>query len=129
MSSYSSKELVIESAKERKTISSEYLLAYILPLFAFDFTRWDSLILFGLFFLTLGYLCVKHRNVSTNILLEIMGYNIYDCVFYQECNEDIKVERVVISRNKCTSLKNRIVKLCELNNEYCFIPDVQDGTI
>ena len=44
-----SEEMKISYACENKTISSEYLLAYILPLFAFDFTQWDSVVLFLIF--------------------------------------------------------------------------------
>ncbi|MBQ1502206.1 MAG: hypothetical protein IIZ45_06305, partial [Firmicutes bacterium] len=32
------------SATEEKTITAEYLLSYILPLFAFDFTQWCGLL-------------------------------------------------------------------------------------
>lgn len=45
-----SEELKISYACENKNVSSEYLLAYILPLFAFDFTQWDSVVLFLIFF-------------------------------------------------------------------------------
>ena len=33
-------EYILVSAKDEKTITAEYLLSYILPLFAFDFTVW-----------------------------------------------------------------------------------------
>ena len=33
--------LTINDTKESKTITAEFLLSYILPLFAFDFTQWD----------------------------------------------------------------------------------------
>ena len=45
---------ILNSVKEEKSIASEYLLSYILPLFAFDFTKWDSVILFLIFFVTLA---------------------------------------------------------------------------
>lgn len=35
-----STKLMVKDAADDKTISSEYLLSYILPLFAFDFTKW-----------------------------------------------------------------------------------------
>ena len=44
-------EYRIVSAKEEKTITAEYLLSYILPLFAFDFTVWNEVVLFLVFFL------------------------------------------------------------------------------
>ena len=34
-------EYNLKSVKEEKTITAEYLLSYILPLFAFDFTLWN----------------------------------------------------------------------------------------
>ena len=41
----------IISSTEEKTITAEYLLSYILPLFAFDFTQWSQVVLFLIFFL------------------------------------------------------------------------------
>ena len=38
--------LTINDAKESKTITAEFLLSYILPLFAFDFTQWDEVVKF-----------------------------------------------------------------------------------
>ena len=34
----------LKKAKEEKTITAEYLLSYILPLFAFDFTVWNEVV-------------------------------------------------------------------------------------
>lgn len=48
-------EYRIVSAKEEKTITAEYLLSYILPLFAFDFTLWAEVVLFLVFFLVLHF--------------------------------------------------------------------------
>ena len=44
----------IVTATEEKSITAEYLLSYILPLFAFDFTQWSQVILFLIFYLTLS---------------------------------------------------------------------------
>ena len=41
----------ILTVTEEKTVTSEFLLSYILPLFAFDFTQWKSVVLFFVFFL------------------------------------------------------------------------------
>lgn len=51
-------------ATEEKAITAEYLLSYILPLFAFDFTQWSQAILFLIFYLTLGFLCIRHNYFS-----------------------------------------------------------------
>ena len=62
------KYIIIE-AKKSKDITIEYFLAYVLPLFAFDFTQWDQLIIFLIFYLSLGFLCVKHSYFTANIIL------------------------------------------------------------
>ena len=69
----------ILTVTEEKTVTSEFLLSYILPLFAFDFTQWKSVALFLIFFLTLGFLCVKHETFTVNIVLEVFGYQFYRC--------------------------------------------------
>ena len=70
---------IIEKAAEEKMVTAEYLLSYILPLFAFDFTKWDEVVKFLIFFLTFGYLCIRHNSFSINIVLELLGYKMYDC--------------------------------------------------
>lgn len=118
-----SEELKISYACENKTVSSEYLLAYILPLFAFDFTQWDSVVLFLIFFMTLGYICVKHNNFSVNIILEMLKYNVYDCKIKTEESDDLEIERKIISKTNLSKYKGRIVKIENLNNEYSIIRD------
>jgi len=106
----------IDNAVEEKTITSEYLLAYILPLFAFDFTLWTQMVLFLIYFLTLAFLCIKHNHLSVNIVLEIFGYRFYNCELK---NEDEKsVSKQIISREKLTNHKTQIVSVRPLNNEY-----------
>lgn len=115
-----SEEMKISYACENKTISSEYLLAYILPLFAFDFTQWDSVMLFLIFFFTLGYICVKHDNFSVNILLEILKYNVYDCKIKME-EKDLEIERKIISKTNLSKYRGRIIRIENLNNEYSIV--------
>ena len=116
-----SDEMMVAHAYENKTVSAEYLLAYILPLFAFDFTQWDSVILFMIFFVTLGYICVKHHNFNINILLELMKYNVYDCKLKTEENDKVEIERKIISKIDLTRYKGRIIRIENLNNEYSLV--------
>lgn len=115
-----SEELKLVKAKEDKTISAEYLLSYILPLIAFDFAKWDSIILFTVFFITLAFVCLRHNHISLNILLEIMGYSQYDCVLKKE-DVRLETERKVISKVYLNSRLDNIVKVSNLNNEMCLI--------
>lgn len=49
-----SSEMRLISAKEEKRISAEFLLSYVLPLMAFDFTVWSSMIIFLFLFCLSG---------------------------------------------------------------------------
>lgn len=69
---------IITAHKER-TMSSEFLLAYILPLIAFDFTNLRDVLIFLLLFFVLSFLCIRNNNIYTNIFLEFMGYKLYTC--------------------------------------------------
>lgn len=103
-------------AKEEKSITAEYLLSYILPLFAFDFTQWDEVVLFLVFFLTLGFLCVKHHHFSTNLALEIINYKFYVCTLNDD--NDSKIEKIVVSKESLSIKTGDEVILKHINNEF-----------
>lgn len=106
----------IQDAKESKTITAEFLLSYILPLFAFDFTQWDEVLKFLIFFIIFGYLCIRHNSFSVNIILELMRYRMYECTLM---NADGKVvDRTVISKNILSTSRGRVIQVKILNNEY-----------
>lgn len=108
----------IEDVQEEKTITAEYLLSYILPLFAFDFTLWDQVVLFLIFFLTLGFLCIRHQYFSVNILLELLGYRFYKSALRNEDN--ILVCKTIISRDKLINRKTNTIEIRPINNEYSY---------
>lgn len=70
---------VIKNAKKESRLTTEYLLSYILPLIAFDFSCLRDVILFLIVFAVLAILCIKNNNLYTNIYLELRHYNIYTC--------------------------------------------------
>lgn len=88
----------------------------ILPLFAFDFTTWDGVVLFLVFFSTLGFLCIKHNYFSVNIVLELAGFKFYTCTLINEDN--IEIESSIISRRELAAKKGDELYLKSLNNEY-----------
>lgn len=106
----------VQEAKESKTITAEFLLSYILPLFAFDFTQWDEVVKFLIFFLIFGYLCIHHNNFSVNIILELMHYRMYDCSLMNADGKE--VERTVISKNILSTSKGKDMQVKIFNNEY-----------
>lgn len=91
----------IITAQKERTMSSEFLLAYILPLIAFDFTNLRDIIIFLLLFFVLSFLCIRNNNIYTNIFLEFMGYKLYTCdieyVITLECEKLTSV--LFISKN------------------------------
>lgn len=106
----------VVTATEEKSITAEYLLSYILPLFAFDFTQWNQVILFLIFYLTLGFLCIRHNYFSVNIILEIANFRFYTCMVE---NEDGKnKEQRILSHRRLNGCIGETLYLKSLNNEY-----------
>ena len=92
----------ILTVTEEKTVTSEFLLSYILPLFL-------------IFFLTLGFLCVKHETFTVNIVLEVFGYQFYRCDLEDEDGNGITW--MIISRTDLKGCVGDSVYLRPLNNE------------
>lgn len=109
-------EYKIINANEEKTITSEYLLSYILPLFAFDFTLWNEVVLFLIFFLTFAFLSIRHSHFSVNILLELLRYRFYSCELENE--DGILINKIVISQEILSAQIGGMIYATSLNNEY-----------
>ena len=110
------KEGILESVKEEKTITAEYLLSYILPLFAFDFTLWSQVVLFLIFFMTLGFLFLRHNYYCVNIVLELAGYRFYQCSIKGYDGKEF--QKIIISRQHLNSLKGNAIFVAMLNNDF-----------
>lgn len=109
-------EYNLKSVKEEKTITAEYLLSYILPLFAFDFTLWNEVVLFLIFFITFGFLCIRHNYFSVNIILELANFRFYQCELENE--DGVVIEKRIISHRKLNGFKGENILVKSLNNEY-----------
>lgn len=106
----------LKVAKEEKTITAEFLLSYILPLFAFDFTLWNQVVLFLIFFITLGYLCIRHNYYSINIVLEMAGYRFYRCKLTN--SDGVSTEQLIMSKERLNELIGMEIYVSALNNDY-----------
>lgn len=113
-----SEKYTIIIVKESKDITIEYFIAYVLPLFAFDFTRWDQVIIFLIFYISLGSLCIKHSYFTANIILEGLGYSFYECSIKN--SDGIVIEKYVISKKNLKQENNIFLK--SINNEYMIEP-------
>ena len=105
----------IIEANEEKFLIAEFLMAYIFPLSAFDFTSWYGIILFLLFFGIFGWQCVTHNYLCVNIVLDIMDYKIYDCKFNDDGTE---IKKKVLSNRKLRSEMNNKLIYTAINNDY-----------
>lgn len=89
-------------AKRANKLSAEFLLAYILPMIAFDFSAIHDVILFFVYFAVLSFLCIRNNNVYTNFLFEAKGYRMYECDI--ECDvltsSKIYEHSLIISKNR-----------------------------
>lgn len=113
----------ILKAKKSNKLSSEFLLAYILPLIAFDFGDLKSLALFLTYFTILAFLCIRNNNIYTNIMLEFKKYRIYSCDIQRSTPGDqtiIYYDSLIISKEDLTLLENKKVKYWDCDN-YIYI--------
>ena len=106
---------MIDTLHEEKSIASEYLLTYILPLSAFNFTLGYQTLLFLLFFLTVTCLSLRHNRFSANIFLEFLGYRFFVCDLKDK--NGVTVSKTVISRTRLQNKRKQNIKVCSINNE------------
>lgn len=120
----------IIKAKKANKLSSEFLLAYILPLIAFDFNDLKSITLFLTYFIILAFLCIRNNNIYTNIMLEFKKYRIYSCDIQRPVPGErtiIYYDSLMISKEDLTSLENKKIKYWDCDN-YIYIHIKENNT-
>lgn len=112
---------IIEVTQE-KGITSEFLLSYILPLFAFDFTIWYNCVEFIIYFSILAFLCIRNNNVYVNLLLEIKGYKFYTCTiqWVSESNTE-PIQVIAISNKNLCANKGNTINIASLNKPFYLV--------
>ncbi len=108
-------EYEILSSKEKKTETATFLLSYILPLSAFDFTKWTGVCLFLISFSTFLYLMDKYNIFCANIFLETRRFKFYECDIMS--NDGVVAKTVILSRQALTLKIGERILLKPLNNE------------
>ena len=111
-----SEKYTLTEAKEEKTITTDFFLSYILPLFAFNFTQWDGIVEFLIFFVVLAFLCIRHNHFSVNIILELMRYKMYECILQNADDQEIK--RIVISKSSLSVRIGSAITVKHINNDF-----------
>lgn len=107
---------ILVSVKEEKTITAEYLLSYILPLFSFDFTVWNEVILFLIFFAIFAFLSIRHNYFLVNVLLELMQYKFYSCELKNE--DGVSIRKIVVCKKTLSAQVGGVISIRAINNEY-----------
>lgn len=112
----------IVEVKRANKLTSEFLLAYILPMIAFDFTELKSVVLFLIYYGMLAYLCIRNNNVYTNILLEFKNYKMYTCkIECEKMGEKVTYDDcLVISKNDLITHKDNDIEYWDFDN-YIYI--------
>lgn len=109
----------ILTVEQEKGITSEFLLSYILPLFAFDFTKWNSVIEFLIYFLILAFLCIRNNNVYANLLFEVKNYKFYTCEMQWIAEpKTTPIQMMIISKKPLTAYKGNIIEVATLNKPF-----------
>lgn len=109
-------EYRLTQAREMKSVTAEYTLTYVIPLFAFDFTKWDKTVLFLIFFIILGFICYRHNYFILNVFLDLKKYRIFECVYVD--TEGNAINGVVISKQRLNSKVGYSLRLYNMNNDY-----------
>jgi len=112
---------IVKATKANK-LSSEFLLAYILPMIAFDFGNIKNISLFVIYFVVLAFLCIRNNNIYTNILLEFMGYKMYTCDIECSVMEKMHIyhDSLIISKIDLTQMESNTVTYWDFDN-YIYI--------
>lgn len=109
----------VVEARQEKGITSEFLLSYVLPLFAFEFTQWDGVVQFLIYYVVLMFLCYRNNNVYANIVFELAKYKFYDCELQWKPEPNINpIKVMVISRENLSSQKGNTIEIASLNKPF-----------
>lgn len=119
----------ITRAEKTGNMPVEFLVAYILPLIAFDFTSLMGVALFLIYFSLLAFLSIRNNYIYTNILLEFKKYKMYNCDIicnfmnlYHNYNNSLIISKVDLTQyiNKEISYwdcENKVYIAMEKNDE------------
>lgn len=103
-------------------LPAEFLLAYVLPMVAFDFSEGKGVMLFAVYFQVLAYLCIRNNNIYTNIYLELRKYRMYECDIECRVGNDTYVYSgsLVISRRDLRTQAGGGIRYYDFDN-YVYI--------
>ena len=108
------KFLTVLECKEEKTVTVEFLVANVFPLFCFDSTKGEGLALLLAYFLVIASISVCNKYFPVNVWLEWLGWSFWRCKV-EPCSSGGGLERTILSKNRLIS--KREIPFVSLNNE------------
>ena len=112
---------------EKDTMSTtSYLLSNALPLLAFDFTKWQSVVTFLIVFGSLAWLCLLHHRYDSNICMEIIGYRMYSSSLRNDFEN--KNDIIVLIRKKTMNTNDQIA-IRKISGDLYIGYEVQEGEV
>ena len=96
-----------------RKISSEYLLSYVIPLIAFDFTQWQDMIKFLIIWGFLFLLCWRFWQMPI-AWLSMLGFFVSECDL--ETYDGQLVQKIIISRKPLSRIKGELVTIADIDN-------------
>lgn len=108
----------ILAAQKSTTIVTDFLLTYIMPLIAFDFTEARDIALFFIYFVLIVFLNIRNGNVYSNVLFELMGYRVYVCTIEREIAGKLYsyADSTVISKENLSGKINHEISFFDFDN-------------
>lgn len=122
------------SCKEQKTVSVGFVVENILPMYVFNPTTAEGLALIMMYFLVIASLSAKHRHFPPNVVVEWLGWTLYECILepvYKDdqrpllCCKALKT-RMVLSRKYLNGV-NQSRQLMKINNEMYVVVTCEKG--
>lgn len=105
-----SEKIEIKNPTKNRTLTSEYLFTYVLPLFAFDINKISNLLCLIIYIFTIMFLVYKNSSLIGNIYLDLRKYNYYTCINNNN-------EFIIISKRDIKYYENDKINVSWINND------------
>ena len=98
-----------------RTLSLEYIFAYVMPLVAFKDLKFVDVINLILYIFIIVFLIYKNNYFVGNVILEIFGYKFYKCQFEDINNGE---EVILMTKNDMFGKNNMNINVAKVNNDF-----------
>lgn len=88
--------------EKQKGVTSDFILACVLPLYTFDFTKWCSVLQFGFVIGSILLLYARHYGCPPNVVLECFGYSCFKCRFAEGGERFVWAKSLDTARGRIT---------------------------